>query len=443
MFIAFTLTLLLVGFSVLLSPPLRDVRTLIGLPEHLPGARYNPDVGAADIISQDKEGAEFFLARVTFIYHSVFMLLLYATIIIFAELYLENESKNILMDISGFGALLGLSGGVIYSYVSRDFFWHGVFILGLAVLFVSGFIILMKFRPKGILEWNIWASAVLLMIGGVIGGWLGASFMEYRHSFLEALIESRFNPDLAEENIFWRALTSHEHAMIAVALTLIFLLAIAIVGLKEGKWSKRFLFLVLFGQVVMALASYSVWVVGKIAHLIITPSALVLIFSTLILSFKANNKGALTWGLRIGNIMVWLAVAVPGAIAAINLKKPILLNPNFRDPIWDWAELAFNIGHWHILLTTWGLILLLIYMYWPRTIDKHGPIFSWIAIIGYSIAVLAINLYAMGNPPGEYVPNPYDNIWLTYLVEPGLIIMSIGVGGAYILYLLRYLRLDS
>lgn len=207
--LSFTITIFLIGFFVFLSPPLVELRSIIGLPTHLPGSRYNPDINAAEIINPSFEEAKNYLGRVTLVYHAVFAVLLYATLIIFNKLYLKNNHlSNIINNISFVGSVMTVSGAVIYSYLYKDFFWHGVFVGGLATLFVAGLIVLTNFKPKNLLELNIWVTGILLMIGGLIGGWLGSSFMEYRHNFLEALISSRFNPDLGEEKYFLESINS-------------------------------------------------------------------------------------------------------------------------------------------------------------------------------------------------------------------------------------------
>jgi hypothetical protein len=441
MLIAFTLAVGVTAYGVFLSPPFKFVRDSIGLTE-LEGARYNESVGAADIINP--LSGKVFLGRVTFMYHSVFAILLFATYLVFTNLYLGRKSEY-LCDLMLIGVLLTVFGGIGYGYIVRDFLFHGFFITGLAVTFVAGMLTLKEFRPKSMVAWNIYVSGVLLLIGAIVGGWLGASFMRYRESFLDALIESRFTPSLAEENVFWRALTAHEHAMMALALVFVFFIALSLVDLKEGKLTKYLLYLAIPSQIVMALASYSVWSLGAKAHLAITPAAVLLIFSTLMLSLRVEGWNFVKTSLVVGNVVMWVAVAVPGAIVAISLRNPRFFNPAFRDEVWDWAELAYNIGHWHILLLTWGVILLIIYIarLHPEGSDfgklsRLAGLSAYLTLAGYTIASLGVNLYMLGNPPGAYSPNPYGNVYLTAIVEPGLVLLSLGVAIAYLLYLRNF-----
>ena len=140
-FLATTILIGLVGFYVFLSPPFEGLREAIGFPAHLPGARYNETTGAADII--DAEEGEYYLARITFVYHSVFIALLYATLIVFTNFYLREEDKWLILDSAAVGAVITVISALMYSYVDRNFFWHGTFLVGLSIYFTIAAITLM------------------------------------------------------------------------------------------------------------------------------------------------------------------------------------------------------------------------------------------------------------------------------------------------------------
>ncbi|MGC8932787.1 MAG: hypothetical protein ACP5KE_07250 [Candidatus Methanodesulfokora sp.] len=449
MLLALTLGVIVIGLGVLLSPPFRELRATIGLPTELPGARYNASTGAAEIINPNKELAEFFLARVAHFYHSTFAILLYGMVAAYALLRRDLIGMD-LLNFTFLGTISVVVGAQVYSYVSRTFFWHGLFIAGLAMIFSSGLLIAIRMKPKSLLDYSLYIALILLLIGGIIGAYVGSSYInpEVSSEFVKAKIISRFNPDLAEENEVWRAMTGHLHTMLALATTSTFLLGVMYLGVRESKLSRISMYMVILGELVMAISAYSVWFFGKIAHLIITPAALILIFSTLILSFMTerpnkstfSSKGAMFWGLRLGNIWTWAFIAIPGAIVAISLRKPVFFNPDFRSGVWDWAELAYNIGHWHQILVLWGITLLLIYTSQIRGHERIASISSWLSLIGMLSAVATINLYMLANPPGAYSPNPYSNLWLSVLVEPALILMSLGVALSYILFAMDFIK---
>ncbi len=434
--IASTLLVAVVGFLVLLSPQFTSLRVSLGLPEHLPGARFNPEVGAAEIIAPGEAGFDY-LGRIAFTYHAVFTALIYATLVPASRL-LPEGARGSALDLACAGALATASGGLLYAY-GGGFFWHGVFVSGLALLFSSGLIFLLNFRPRGLVQVNLWVTVLLLLVGGILGGWLGSSFMEHRGEFLEAVSAARFNPDLAEENVFWRALTGHEHAMVALALTAVFLVGLSLLEPPKGEWGRGVMYAILVGQVLTAAASFAVWPVGKVAHLVITPAALLLVAATTAASLKARGARNLRLGLVVGNFTLWASVVVPGALVAMSLRKPLVFDPPFRDPAWDWAELAFNVGHWHVLLGAWGVALMFVYLHWPEDLTRSrvARVGLWLAMGGFALAAVTVNLYMLANPPGPYSPNPYDNAYLRLLVEPGLIVMTLGIALGYLTLLAR------
>ncbi len=433
-----TLLVLIIGFLILLSPQFEESREALGIPAHLYGSRYDPKVGAAEIIPQ--EGGKDYLARLTFIYHSIFALLIYAMMI---PLIVRKGIDESILDLTGTGAILTVLGGLFYAYLGHFHLWHGIFITGLAMLFFfTGLMVLIKLKPKDLLEVNIWLSGLFMVLGAIIGGFLGSSFMKERDYFVKALITSRFNSDLSEGNVLWRALTAHEHAMLMLALTLVFLVGVSFLKFKEDRGTKASLYMITVGEVLAAIASYAVWPLGKVAHMVITPAALILLMGTTLLSLKAGGRD-LKWGLVVGNMVMWVAVAFPGAIVAMSLRTPLFFNPPFRDPSWDWAELAYNVGHWHILLGMWGVILLLIYLSWPSDLmgsSIAARLGGWLSLLGFAAAAVSVNLYMLGNPPGPYSPNPYNNLWMSLLVEPSLSIMSIGIAISYLYFLFHHLR---
>jgi len=93
-----------------------------------------------------------------------------------------------------------------------------------------------------------------------------------------------------------------------------------------------------------------------------------------------------------------------------------------------------------VILVLWGIVLLLIYTSQALSYRKTASIAGWLSLIGMLLATSTINLYMLANPPGRYSPNPYSNLWLSYLVEPSLAIMSIGVALSYIIFLLDLFR---
>lgn len=233
---------------------------------------------------------------------------------------------------------------------------------------------------------------------------------------------------------------AHEHAMVVLADVAGFLVAFRALRIRRDRSTRLASYMLLAGLVATATASYAVWPVGGIAHIVITPASLVLLVGVTALAFRAEPASSelperlLAIGLRAGVLTLWASVVVPGAIVASSLRRPTaFISPAFRDPSWDWAELAYSIGHWHILLAAWGIVLLLAAVAtqeYTRT-GRIAILGGWLALMGFAAASVAANLYMLGGPPEPYQPNPYDNAWLRFLVEPPLAAMAAGVALAY------------
>ena len=257
------------------------------------------------------------------------------------------------------------AGGLGYAYIFRVFYLHGIFIGGLATLFAAGALAAASYKPRGLLGITAYIAGILLLGGVLIGGYVGSSFMNHqlRQDFVDAVIASWYNPDLAEQKEIWRAWTEHQHVMIALVMVIAFTAAARLLETPTDRLSMILLYTLPPSTITMAIASYLVWPLGEQAHLAITPTALALILSTTLISWKLKAQQepaakALLWTLRTGNLLLWLYVTIPGALIATSLYKPVIYIPPIRDPSMDLMELAFNIGHWHLLLTAWDITLL-------------------------------------------------------------------------------------
>ncbi len=433
-FAAFTLAGLVLAWGVLLSPPMEPLRSALGI--ELEGTRLVD--GRFEVINLDYEAAKWFLARASHYYHVLFAILLYGTLAVLVWRYKPPRSGEVLW-LAGLGAGLTTIGGLGYAYAARDPPLHGLFIAGLAVLFAAGAMALWSFKPRDPLGYAVSVCGVLLLIGGAIGGYVASNYMdkEAYEAFKSTFIEARLDPGVGEENELWRAWTGHAHAMIAVALSLVFAAALSLLELRTGLFTKLLLWSLIPTTTIMAVASYSVWFVGGVAHKAITPAAVLLTMATLLLSFMAKAgsplepRGILAWALRVGNIGVWAFVSIPGALVAISLKKPTaFFNPPLRDPAWDWVEVAFSIGHWHILLTAWGVTLAILAATMAGT--RRAAISAMAVLAGFTLAGVGFVAYIFTADPGPYNLNPYTDPTIKFIVEPGLAILTLGLIGVYI-----------
>jgi hypothetical protein len=460
MLLALTIGVLLVGWAVLLSPPFESIRVALGLELPPYGRAVTLDGGrAAEICNTDQEACKEYLARITLLYHGVFAILIAMAVFPATTLYDFNpEYRKPVLALTNLGYLMTVAGGILYGYWVEDPFLHGVFIAGLAFLFAAGVLFLLGLRVRreggiDLLALNLQLAALLLLLTAIIGGWLGANEMAHIGEVLrEAKMLARIDPDLAEEVLAWRAMTAHQHGMVAILGAAVAMLAFKQFGIqRERRLIRVSLVLALAGQLVMVTASWAVWPLGKIAHLAITPAALLLIFAVALIAVAELKRRAMELGVGalltshikypavyLLLIWVWPTVAVPGAIVATSLRQPRFLQPEFRNPVWDWAENAYNIGHWHILIFLYGAALFILYLdLFSR--GRIGHLAMGLAAISTLVASLAVNFYMVPANPGRYVPNPYNDVVLTFLVEPALALFALAVAVGYLYMLYSYL----
>ncbi len=438
---AFTLVAAVLLWGVLLSPPFTRLRALLGLPAELPGGRFNPATGTYMV---EPSNPPLYFARLTHYYHVVFSCLLLATLVAaLTPPMVETRGRchSVAVALGFVGAVWVAAGGLLYAYYARLPWLHGLFIAGLGVLFASGIAALLSFRPVDPLDAGLLACIVLLLAGGVIGGFVGSSFIDHavRVGLVKALELARINPDLAESNPYWRAVVGHEHAMVAVADTAALLLVIR--ALRPSRLTGREALLAAIadaGLVVMAVASYLVWPLGGIAHEAITPASIVLLVCLTAIVFRLRGRDivskAAAAAARLGAAAVWLAVVVPGAIAAASLRHPTpFLHPAFRAAYWDVAENAFNIGHWHILLAAWGVGVFTAAMTTQprggRLRDRAAAASILTVAAGFTVAAIGAALYMLASGPA---PTPSSSPWMP-LLELGLAVMGAGVAAAYLI----------
>ncbi len=462
MMLALTVGVFLAGWGVLLSPPMETLARSLGIvkPDDIRMSIVDGQV-VAEICNADPQLCRNYLARLTFLYHSVFAVLVAMTLYLATGVFsFRNGYVGPIYIIGTAGYLMVITGGIVYGYLLKDAFLHGVFIAGLAFLFTAGLLFSfgVKLRSeKGQIDWlalNVFVSALLLLATSIIGAWIGANEMAGIGEVLRATkMLARIDPDLGEEVFVWRAMTAHQHAMVAALGAAIVFTAFKYLRIEsEEKLSKALLAGGLVGQFVMVSACWAVWPYGKIAHLAITPAAIGLIFFTAFLAgleLKKALAGVKGWSQLI-NVMkhfsiyllvvwVWPSVAIPGALVAISLRKPIILQPEFRNPIWDWAEVAYNIGHWHVLLLLYAATLFIIYVD-VLAGGKLGSFVTLTTMLSTIAASTAINFYMIPSNPAPYIPNPYNDVTLATIVEPSLILLSTSVAVGYIYSLYSMLR---
>ena len=458
--LSLTVGLILVGWGALLSPPFESIRNVLNI--QLPPDGRAVMIGGqevAAICNPDPAACQAYLSRLVFLYHSVFAIVLamvvYAAAVVFD---FNNEYRKPVLALTTMGYLMTVVGGILYGYWIQDLSLHGIFITGLALMFGAGllFVLGIRVRENGkidLLSLNLLLAAALLLVTSFIGGWLGANQPTMGNALGEAVALARRNPDLGEGSLPWRAMTVHQHGMVAIlGAAVTFLLFKHFKVNSESKLIKTSLVLAAVGQLIMAGAVWLVVPYGSPAHLAITPASVVLLTAVGLICLAdlttraklIGVKSLLTKDLKRATsyllvLGIWPAVAIPGAMVAISLRNPIFFKPEFRDSVWDWAENAFSIGHWHILIFIFGATLFILFL----DLFGSGRLRNVTAgLMGASALAASImtNLYMLPASPRMYIPNPYNNSILTYFVEPALGAFSLSLVLGYVSILGRFMK---
>ncbi len=417
MFIALSIYLLV---GVIYSPPLEPLRVLLGIRD-LPATRMTNE--GYKLIP---DNYELFHLRTVHYYHGLFIGLISVSVILYYAI--TRRKPDLVLEIILFGGLITMASAIIYGYITQTPIFHGLFIFGLSVVFTGGLFILIKYSRTALRTNSLLvASTLMLLIGGILGAVLGSYYMDPQASqeYISAVISSRIDPDLAEDNILWRMRAGHEHGMLLSALGLAAALLIQKLNLSYNKATRRLVDISSISLAIASISSYLLVVFGGVVHKVITPASLLVITALGLLGlYNAwRKRGFYNITFTMGIILVWLFVAIPGALIAASLREPTsIINPAFRDPAWDYVELAYNIGHWHLLLMFWGVaILITASTIWPA--EKTGKTITLLSLIGLILVGAGFNLYILTNGPNP--TNPYNNLWIRTLIEPGLTLTTL------------------
>ncbi len=417
MFIAVSIYLFI---AVVYSPPFEALRQLLEI-NNLEETRMTPE---GYVLIPDNY--DLFHLRTVHYYHGVFISFITVSVILY---YIISKKKpDTVLDLALIGGIATMTTALLYGYVSQTPIFHGLFLFGLSIMFVTGLLLIAQNTSAKINTNSLLVvSTLMLLVGAMLGALLGSYYMkpELSKEYISAVVASRIDPDLAENNLLWRMRAGHEHGMLLSALGLAAALLIDGLNLSYNKTTWRLVHLSAFSLFISATSSYLLPIFGGVVHMVITPASLLLITALGFLGLYNTwkRRGFYDAVFLSGIILVWLFVAVPGAIIAASLREPsAFINPAFRDPSWDYVELAYNIGHWHLLLLFWGVaILVLSSSIWTK--NKTSRIIVLLSVVGLALSGLGFNLYIFMN--GPYPTNPYDNVWIKILIEPGLTMVTI------------------
>jgi hypothetical protein len=400
-------------------------------------------LGLAGLLGVDLGDAQR-VGRIIMLYHSLAMPFIAALVYLVLDQVPVGASseeerrvrRSIVVPVTA-GYMLASLGGMTFGYGGRNWIAHGLYLVGLSLVFYAGVLLAVALWPA-----RRWASdparfaqlkgiplerlaffivAMFTLVSAAIGGAAGAFFGNGFEAFLAEDIV-RIDP----HTTFELMIIAHLHIMLTLIDVMILLIVIR--TFRVAGWVHRVAIpLTLVGTIVVTFATWSVigWEgahkVINIGSAFLLPGALLVAvwgFAQLIREHRGGSTGGLgrtlgallrdpvRFGIFFELIFVNVVVTVPGVYVAFNLER-------YRQPAYLAIERTILVGHWHVLATLSAVIVLLLI---ARRISLGGwarQIVGWGLLAGSTLSFLFVNVY-MFRQPGQ------EKAWTVPLFEAGI-----------------------
>ncbi len=364
--------------------------------------------------------------RIIMLYHTIAMAVIAIEVYLITSLIPMKKSQKVNINSTiTVGYITAMVFGLWFAYFGRNFVFHGLFLVGQALIFYSGILLAQALWPwkkeykvkdpqyahtkSGVdLERVAFFTMTVATLGSAIFGAVVGSYWGNGHqTFLaENLIR------LAHKTPLELAIIGHLHIMltlIAVAITLI-----------VGRWfdfkgilHKIAMPLMISGTIVITIGVWMVVPFELIAHTIIYVGSVLVMLAALMLvifawdkiirerikelgiekpGFFTKLKALLHDPIKFGPF--WQMVFMNFTVSGVGIFMAIKLDEIFR--VWPFREERIALtGHWHVLS---ALIATIILMYYVDMIGMKGKLrkwFGWILIIGSDIAFASATIFSL------------------------------------------------
>lgn len=404
-----------------------------------------------DLVESEREG------RVVMLYHSIAMPVI-AILVYFitANIRLKEHWPAFINGIVTIGYITAMFSGLGYAYFGHDQTLHGIYLLGLSLIFFAGVMLAIALWP-----WNkefylpkdspysktrkgldlervaFWVVTVATLGSAMLGAWAGSHY------------GTGFETFLAEDTVRHPHKTALELAVIGHLHIMLALMGVAITLVLgrwfnfKGIWHAIAMPLMVIGTITLTLGAWVVVPYQNIAHTIIYVGAVFALLGGLFLvifSMPGIVKDRLkelgikkaTTGQKIRALLhdplkfgvLWQMIYMNFVTSFVGIFMAIKLDDIFR--VWPHRDERIElVGHWHILAT---IIAILILFYFADRIGLKGKprqVFGWTIIIGSDVAFGAVTVYAMKRLfVSEYMQQPVVNTTML-LADIGLALVMI------------------
>jgi hypothetical protein len=335
------------------------------------------------------------------------------------------------------GYMLASLGGMTFAYAGHNWIAHGIYLLGLSLVFYAGVLLAVALWPwrhtgedlagqarLGSLSLErlaFFLVALYTLISAAIGASAGAFFGNGFKAFLAEDIV-RLDP----KTVLQLAVIAHLHIMLTLVDVMILLLIIRTYRVR-GRVHRVALPLTLVGTTIVTLACWSV-ILWEKAHLVINAGSAFLLPGAVLVAIwgfawlirgqdgqapaslggrlRALFRDPLRFGLFYLLVLVNFVVTVPGVYVAMHLET-------YRLPAWLEVERSILVGHWHILATLSAIMVLFL------VADRLGArgwlrqVAGWGLLAGSTLAFVFVNIYLFRRPGQQ-------RAWTTPFFEVGI-----------------------
>jgi hypothetical protein len=374
------------------------------------------------------------VGRIIMLYHSLAVPFVAALVYFILDLLpFEKRFPRLVRPTITAGYMLASAGGIGFAYLGWGWIAHGLFLVGLSLVFYAGVVLCVGLFPwrRSLADGGFslerlafWLMALSTLISAAIGGAAGAYFGNGFTAFLAEDVV-RVEHDLGQ-----RAIIAHLHIMLTLIDVALLLVVARTFGLR-GRAHNVAMGLIVAGTTIASFATWGVMVIEEIAHKIINVGAFLLLAAAAIVAvqgfarlveerlnhegsgrpswgrrFKALLSDPVRFGLLFELIFVNVVVTAPGVYVAFNLET-------YRQPAFLEVERAIAVGHWHVLATLSAVIALFL------VVDRLGvqgflrQSVGWGVLVGSTLAFVFVQFY-MFRQPGQEVG------WAVPFLDAGL-----------------------
>jgi hypothetical protein len=399
-------------------------------------------LGTADLLGLDLSDAHR-VGRIIMLYHSLAIPFVAALVYLVLDQVpmgsFEEEGRvrrSIVVPVT-VGYMLTSIGGMTFAYGGRNWVFHGIYLVGLSLVFYAGVLLTVALWPSRrwatdrakavhlagipVERMTFFIVGLFTLVSAAIGGAAGAFFGNGFEAFLAEDIV-RQDP----HTTFQLMIIAHLHIMLTLIDVAILLLIIRYFRV-EGRIQKVAVPLTLIGTVIVTFATWSV-IGWEGAHRLINVGSAFLLPGAILVAIggfaKLMDTGLgdrvsgsvhklrtllrdpIRFGIFFELIFVNVVVTGPGIYVAFNLER-------YRSPAYLAVERTILVGHWHVLATLSAVILLFLIADRLGTRGWVRQVTGWGLLLGSTLSFVFVNVY-MFRQPGQ------EKAWTVPFFETGI-----------------------